>query len=53
MKELVFKNGQPRDADECRHTVINRPGQATPVCWTCGQVNPNDDEREDGEGGEA
>lgn len=47
MKELMFQNGEPRDA--CSHDVLDQPGQANPVCRKCGEVNPDftDDEEDE------
>lgn len=38
-KQIEFDNGEPRD--HCTHegTILDRPG-ANPVCWQCGEVNP-------------
>ena len=39
-KRLAFENGEPVDA--CNHDVIDAEG-ANPVCWKCGEINPEDD----------
>ena len=29
------------EGDDCDHDVLDRPGQANPVCRKCGEANPD------------